>query len=167
VEPFIGELRLMSFAIAPRGWAFCDGQLLPISPNQPLFSLLGTSFGGDGRTTFALPDLRGRTPMHRRLAGEPRHGDRQGREQHALAHAEMPVHSHAAAASAADANTPLPQGSVLGAFNNGYASATDLVALAPGTVASAGSGTPHENRSPYLTLNWCIAVQGIFPSTGS
>ncbi len=160
-EPFLGELRLMSYTFAPRGWAPCNGQLLPINQNQALFALLGTTYGGNGQTTFALPDLRGRTPIHREPNGVAQ-GQRVGEEAHVLTVSEMPAHVHQAQASSSNANQPNP--SILAAANNVYAPPGDFTTLHPQTIAQAGGSQAHENRHPFLTLNWCIALQGIFPS---
>jgi microcystin-dependent protein len=162
-EPFIGELKLMSFNFAPRNWALCNGQFLQINQNQALFSLLGTMYGGNGQTTFALPDLRGRVPVH---AGNGwLQGQAAGEELHDVTLNELPTHTHALQASASDADATAPTGNLLAAANNGYAPATQqLTALRPGSIQSRGAGQAHENRHPYLTLSWCIAITGIFPS---
>ena len=166
MEPFLAEIRVTSFAFAPRGWALCNGQTLPINQNQALFALLGTTYGGNGITTFALPNLQGRAPMHR-SATHPL-GQSQGAELHTLTTAEMASHAHPLRASANVAASPSPAGGVLAAGARGgtpfYAAATNLVPLNPAAVASSGGGQPHENRAPYLTLNFIIALQGIFPS---
>ncbi|MBF6620472.1 MAG: phage tail protein [Patulibacter sp.] len=158
--PFLGELRLMSFNFPPKGWAQCSGQLLPINANQALFALLGTMYGGDGRVNFALPDLRGRAPVHR--GDGLTQGQRVGQEFHALTQGEMPEHLHVAAASASNTDQPTPK--ILGSANNLYGEPTNLTTLNPQTIASVGGGQPHENRQPALTLEWCIALVGIFPS---
>jgi microcystin-dependent protein len=158
-EPFLAELRLMSFDFPPKGWAACNGQLLPINQNQALFSLLGTMYGGNGQTTFALPDLRGRVPVHR---GTLTQGTRAGAEAHTLNVSELPAHTHVASASPQPGNQPVP--ATLAAANNAYGPPTDLTTLTPQTVTNIGGSQAHENRQPYLTLNWCIALQGIFPS---
>ncbi|MDX6512152.1 MAG: hypothetical protein QOE36_1656 [Gaiellaceae bacterium] len=162
--PFMGELRVMSFNFAPKGWAQCNGQVLPINQNQALFSLLGTTYGGDGRVNFALPDLRGRTPIH--VGNGFTQGERAGEEAHTLIQAEMPAHTHQLKASGANADTPVPVGSLLGHSNNTYTTpvAQSTTTLRPDSVANVGGSQPHENRNPFLTLNWCIALQGIFPS---
>lgn len=160
--PFLAELRLMSFVFAPKGWALCNGQLLPINQNQALFSLLGTTYGGDGRVNFALPDLRGRVPLH--YGNIISFGQRGGEEAHTLSLAELPQHSHSVVASLADGTVTTPGTNVLASYNNGYGAATSLVGLSPSTIANAGGSQPHENRSPFLTLSYVIALQGIFPS---
>jgi microcystin-dependent protein len=161
-EPFLGEVRIMSFGYAPRGWATCDGQVMPINQNQPLYSLLGTTFGGDGNVTFALPDLRGRTPIHRGDGYQP--GARGGEQAHTLGIAELPNHAHALNASQTNANAPTPANAMFGTSNNMYAAPSNLTALRPQTVANVGGSQPHENMQPYMTLSFCIALQGIFPS---
>lgn len=162
-EPFLSEIRLMSFTFAPKGWAQCNGQLLPINQNQGLFSLLGTTFGGDGRVNFALPDLRGRVPIH---VGSGRVlGESGGAHSHTLSVAELPDHVHAVnAASKATGGSASPSGNVLGGGNNVYARTGGDTTLHPGTVQSVGGSQAHLNAQPFLTLNFCIALQGIFPS---
>ena len=163
-EPFLSEIRLMSFSFAPRGWASCDGQLLPINQNQALFSLLGTTFGGDGRVNFALPDFRSRTPLH--VGGGHTLGERGGEQAHTLSQAELPQHTHAvAASSSASGGTASPNGNYLGGANNAYhPPGATLTTLRPDTVTNAGGGQAHLNMQPYLTVSFCIALQGIFPS---
>lgn len=167
-EPFLAEIRIVGFNFAPRGWAFCDGQILPINQNQSLYSLLGTTYGGDGRTSFALPDLRGRVPIHvgRSDGGtEHREGQKSGEETHTLAANEMPEHSHVARASSDDGDNPIVSGNVFGSFNNLYHSpSSSLVQLRAGTTTNVGGGQAHDNMQPYLALNFCIALQGLFPS---
>jgi microcystin-dependent protein len=161
-EPFMAELRLFSFNFAPKGWAMCNGQLLSIAQNQALFSLLGTTYGGNGSTTFALPEMRGRIPLH---MGEGLVlGESLGEESHTLLISEMPEHLHILNASGADGDSPLVTDTLLGAFNNGYRQPDQLTTLLPSTVSNAGGSQPHENRQPFTALNWCIALQGIFPS---
>jgi microcystin-dependent protein len=163
-EPFLAEIRIVGFNFAPRGWAFCDGQILPINQNQSLYSLLGTTYGGDGRTTFALPDLRGRVPIH---VGEGyREGQKGGSETVALTREQMPNHSHEAKASSDPASTPVPTGNVLASSAPGefYHRASDLVPLERGTIGTVGGGQGHNNMQPFLALNFCIALQGLFPS---
>ncbi len=164
-EPFLAEIRLMSFTFAPRGWALCDGQLLPINQNQALFSLLGTTYGGDGRVNFALPDLRGRAPIH--FGNGHTLGERGGEQSHTLSVSELPAHTHALNASSAEADTPIPGNDLLARTRNEiYAplSPTNTSAMAPGTVANAGGSQAHSNMQPFLTISFCIALQGIFPS---
>jgi microcystin-dependent protein len=162
-EPFLSEIRMMSFNFPPRGWAFCNGQLLPINQNQALFSLLGTTFGGDGRVNFALPDLRGRTPIH--VGDGHTLGERGGEQAHTLSISELPTHVHSANASSVSADNPIPTGAVLGAsLNEIYAAPSNLTALAAGTVANTGGSQAHLNMQPFLTISFCIALQGIFPS---
>lgn len=162
-EPFLSEIRLFSFEFAPKGWALCNGQLLPINQNQALFSLLGTTYGGDGRINFALPDLRGRIPIH---AGNGfTLGQRGGEQAHTLSISELPTHSHAVSASSTTADAPVPTGDLLAAGTGPvYAPAGNLVSLASGHVANVGGSQAHLNMQPFLTLNFCIALQGIFPS---
>lgn len=166
-EPFLSEIRIMSFDFPPKGWALCNGQLLPINQNQALFSLLGTTFGGDGRVNFALPDLRARTPIH---AGSSHTlGERGGEPAHTLSVAELPTHTHVANGTSSAADAQVPGGNLLGAvdnatFGDAYAPAASLVAMAPGTVANAGGSQAHLNMQPFLTISFCIALQGIFPS---
>jgi microcystin-dependent protein len=169
-EPFLSEIRLMSFVFAPRGWALCNGQLLPINQNQPLFSLLGTTFGGDGRVNFALPDLRGRTPIH---AGSGHTlGERGGEQAHTLSIAELPTHTHTLRGSSDGASTFAPPNQVLarGQASNGnpinYYAVTNanLVAMQAASITNTGGSQAHLNMQPFLTLSYCIALQGIFPS---
>jgi microcystin-dependent protein len=164
--PYLAEIRLTSFLFAPRGWAMCNGQLLPINQNQALFALLGTTYGGDGRTNFALPNLQGRAPMH--FSATHALGEVGGEASHTLTAAEMPAHVHTLRASGKAAATSSPNGAVLAAVPRGgtpaYAASGNLVPLNPAAVASSGGSQPHENRAPYLTLNFIIALQGIFPS---
>jgi microcystin-dependent protein len=162
-EPYLGELRLMSWAGRPKGWAQANGQFLPINQNQALFALLGTMYGGNGQTTFALPDLRGRVAVH--VQGNTlAQGTAMGRESHTLVQAEMPAHSHVVVASSANGNQAAPSGNLLAAALNQYHPPSDLTTLVPATVTNVGGSQAHENRPPHLVLNWCIALQGIFPS---
>jgi len=163
-EPFLSEIRIMSFVFAPRGWALCNGQLLPINQNQALFSLLGTTFGGDGRVNFALPDLRGRTPIH--VGSGHTLGEKGGEQAHTLSIAELPTHTHVLTASSNNATTDTPAaGVVLGAPGlDAYRAPTNLVAMEPGIVGNVGGSQAHLNMEPFLTLSFCIALQGIFPS---
>ena len=163
-EPFLSEIRIMSFEFAPKGWALCNGQLLPINQNQALFSLLGTTFGGDGRVNFALPDLRSRTPIH--VGSGHTLGERGGEQTHTLSIAELPQHTHNLNASANDATTDTPAANVVlaKAALDLYRSPTSPVAMEPGVVQNAGGSQAHLNMQPFLTLSFCIALQGIFPS---
>jgi microcystin-dependent protein len=164
-EPFLSEIRLMSFGFAPKGWAQCNGQLMQINQNQALFSLLGTTFGGDGRTTFALPDFRARTPIH--VGSGHTLGEKGGEQAHTLSIGELPQHLHVLNASAATGTSAIPSNSVglaTSANYEQYRGATTLVAMNPGSVTSVGGSQAHENMQPYLTINFCIALQGIFPS---
>lgn len=162
-EPFLGEVRMMSFNFAPRGWATCDGQTLPINQNQSLYSLLGTTYGGDGRTTFMLPDLRARVPMH--FDGSHPMGQSAGEASHTLTPQEIPSHTHGPLhASGNDGGAPVAAGGVLATANNVYAAPGNPVLLNAGVISSAGDGQPHENRQPFLTINFCMAIQGLFPS---
>ena len=159
-EPFLGEIKLVGFNFPPRGWAQCDGQLLPINQNQSLYSLLGTTYGGDGRTTFALPDLRGRVPIH--VGNGHNEGQKSGEERHALNLSEMPQHKHLRATSNS-ADSPNPDGRSLAHSDvAAYDSSENLETMKP--PATAGGGQPHENMQPYLVVNFVIALQGLFPS---
>ena len=162
-EPFLSEIRIMSFNFAPKGWAQCNGQLLPINQNQALFSLLGTTYGGNGQTTFALPNNQGRTPLH--MGGGHTLGEQGGEQAHTLTVQEMPTHTHpvTATSNAADLNVAT-NASRLGSVNNGYTPAANLVAMSPQEVTNSGGSQPHLNMQPFLALNFCIALQGIFPS---
>jgi microcystin-dependent protein len=161
-EPFLSEIRIMSFGYAPKGWAMCNGQLLPINQNQALFSLLGTTFGGDGRVNFALPDVRGRTPIH--VGSGHTLGERGGEQAHTLSIAELPTHTHSLNASNTNAATNSPNNAVLANATAVYHSPTSLTSLNPGSVTNTGGSQAHLNMQPFLTLNFCIALQGIFPS---
>jgi microcystin-dependent protein len=172
--PFLGEVRVVSFNFAPKGWALCNGQLLPINQNQALFSLLGTTYGGDGITTFALPDLRGRSPLH--FGTNPAdgtnstQGENGGEETHTLTLAELAAHTHKAVASAASPGSQTsPAGNTWANGNLAAYSPNATVALAAQAVGPAGGGAggaaqPHENMAPFLVLNFIIAINGIFPS---
>ncbi|HKS23046.1 MAG TPA: tail fiber protein [Thermoanaerobaculia bacterium] len=161
-SPFMGEIRLVSFNFAPQGWAMCNGQLLPINQNQALFSLLGTTFGGNGQTTFALPDLRGRAPIH--VGSGHTLGEKAGEQAHTLTIAELPTHTHSALANSGNSTTPIPGGNLLGAANNLYAANTNLVALGPDMIANVGGSQAHQNMQPFIIVTYCIALQGLFPS---
>jgi len=161
-EPFLSEIRIMSFGFAPKGWATCDGQLLPINQNQALFSLLGTTYGGDGRVNFGLPDLRGRAPIH--MGSGHTLGERGGEQTHTIVTSEMPQHPHFAYASSANGGTTFANNNVLAAALNAYAGAANPTALDPSSLANTGGSQAHQNMQPFLTLSFCIALQGIFPS---
>lgn len=161
-EPFLSEIKIMSFGFPPKGWALCDGQLLPINQNQGLFSLLGTTYGGDGRVNFGLPDLQGRTPMH--MGSGHTLGERGGEQAHTLSISEIPTHTHTASAVSTAGNDPIPTGNYLGSADNTYGPAQTLTSLQPGTVGATGGSQAHLNMQPFLTLSFCIALQGIFPS---
>ena len=165
-EPFIAEIRIVGFNFPPLGWAFCNGQILPIIQNTALFSLIGTIYGGDARTSFALPDLRGRTPIHMG-DGHPL-GQRGGRETITLTVDQIPAHTHAGRASSQEAVTDSPSGAIPAAgaedtnLYTGFGS-TNTVMLRTGTIANAGGGQSHNNMQPFIALSFCIALQGIFP----
>ncbi len=161
-EPFLSEIRIMSIEFAPKGWALCNGQLLPINQNQGLFSLLGTTFGGDGRVNFALPDLRARTPIH--VGSGHTLGERGGEQAHTLSIAELPTHTHVAQATSSNATLAPSAGNLMASTSNGYAAAANLTSLLPSTIGNVGGSQAHLNMQPFLTLNFCIALQGIFPS---
>lgn len=169
-EPYLGQITMVAFNFAPRGYAECDGQIVQISQNQSLFSLLGTTYGGDGRTSFALPDLRGRTPVHfGNGTGVPPYslGQRGGTEAVALSTGQMPAHRHGLRASndAPSSDSPdgtLPARTEAAAYST--ASGASTVAMAPGAIGSNAGGQPHANMQPFLTITFCIAVQGVFPS---
>lgn len=162
-EPFLSEIRIFSFVFAPKGWALCNGQLLPINQNQALFSLLGTTFGGDGRVNFALPDNRGRTPIH--VGSGHTLGEKGGEQAHTLSISEIPTHTHVFVGSNNPADLPQSDGtSYLGQINNTYGAAANLVALSPECITNTGGSQAHLNMQPFLTLSFCIALQGIFPS---
>ena len=163
-EPFLSEIRIMSFAFPPKGWALCDGQLLPINQNQALFSLLGTTFGGDGRVNFGLPDLRGRTPLH--VGSGHSLGERGGAQAHTLSIAELPTHTHVLNGTTnTSANTPTNT-TVLGksAPQAAYGAPAGLAAMDARSIANIGGSQAHLNMQPFLILSFCIALQGIFPS---
>ena len=160
--PFLSEIRIFSFNFPPKGWALCNGQLMPINQNQALFSLLGTTYGGDGINNFALPNLQGRMPIHQG-AGFPL-GQAKGEQTHTLVDAEMPQHSHSATASSAPANVGGAPGNFWANGNQPAYASNSNVLLAPATVNNIGGNQPHDNMPPYLVLNFCIALSGIFPS---
>ncbi|MCA8992081.1 MAG: phage tail protein [Planctomycetaceae bacterium] len=163
-EPFLAEIKIVGFNFAPRGWAFCDGQILPINQNQSLYSLLGTTYGGDGRTNFALPDLRSRVPIHK-SAGHPL-GEKGGQETHTLSVPEMPQHTHPfkGTTDAATARNAVGQGFLGKASVAAYRTDGTAVSLNGATINNVGGSQAHENRQPFLGLAFCIALQGLFPS---
>jgi len=161
-EPFLGEIRIASFKFAPKGWALCNGQFLPINQNQALFSLLGTNYGGNGTTTFGLPDLRGRMPLS--FGGPYVIGQQGGSESHTIRLQELPEHTHMVTASANTGNRSSPSDNLPAASHGAYAPGPDA-SLAPASVTNAfGTAQPHYNMPPYLALNFIIALTGIFPS---
>jgi microcystin-dependent protein len=161
-EPFLSEIRIMSFNFAPKGWALCNGQLLPINQNQALFALLGTTYGGNGQTNFALPNLQGRTPIH--VGSGHNLGETGGQEATTLNITQMPSHTHLAASVTGSATTSSPTGAYLAASTAVYHAPSNLTTLHPATITTVGGGQAHMNMQPFLTLNFCIALQGIFPS---
>ncbi len=168
-DPFVAEIRIFPFNFPPRGWAFCDGQLLPLSQNTALFSLLGTTYGGNGKSNFALPDMQGNAPMHPGQGpGLSLHdlGEIGGSETVTLLQSEMPAHSHAWNVQAGDPGedrTPIGEALARSVGGNLYGPAVNLVTMAPQALAPAGGDQSHNNMMPYLTLNFCIALQGVFP----
>jgi microcystin-dependent protein len=173
VDPFLAEIRIFPFNFAPKGWAFCNGQLMPISQNTALFSLLGTTYGGDGKSTFALPNMQGNAPMHPDQGpGLSLHdlGEQSGTEFVTLLDSEMPTHSHTLQCGGnfvvADSN--IGSGNIIAKSSGGnvYVPAASLTQLAFQTLTPAGGSLPHNNMMPYLTLNFCIALQGVFPPRG-
>jgi microcystin-dependent protein len=170
MDPFVAEIRIFPFNFAPKGWAFCDGQLLPLSQNTALFSLLGTTYGGNGKSNFALPNMQGNVPMHPGQGpGLSLHdlGETGGSETVTLLESEIPAHSHALMCQGAPADTPTPIGDsfarVIGATPYLPPAGAPLVAMSANALAPAGGDQPHNNMQPYLTLNFCIALQGVYP----
>jgi microcystin-dependent protein len=167
-EPFLAEICIVGFNFAPRGWAMCDGQILPINQNQSLYSLLGTTYGGDGRSNFGLPNLRGRTPIH--VSSAHAQGSKGGVEAQELQEKEMPAHNHAFRASDASATQPGPTGNLLArsSLASGLVYSTDLevqdAPLSAQAIADTGGGQGHNNMQPFLALHFLIALQGLFPS---
>ncbi|QAU37163.1 phage tail protein [Bradyrhizobium guangdongense] len=173
MDPFVAEIRMFGFNFPPKGWAFCDGQLLPISQNTALFSLLGTTYGGNGISNFQLPNMQGSAPMHPGQGpGLSLHdlGEMGGTETVTLLETEMPIHSHAVESAPANfpgnSNVPTGNSFAKSAQGNAYIPAASLVTMSPQTIGIAGGGLPHNNMQPYLTLNFCIALQGVFPPRG-
>src|SRR5947208_1499075 len=163
-QPFMGEIKIISWNFAPKGWAYCNGQQLPINQNQALFSLLGTMYGGNGQTTFALPDFRGRVPVH--MGGGFIEGQAGGEEFHTVTQSEMPAHNHFVQATEVDANAATPSAAIFGKngsqpYQSSFAAAPTLH---PSTISNTGGSQPHEHRHPSLVLGFIIALQGAFPS---
>jgi microcystin-dependent protein len=172
-DPFVAEIRIFPFNFAPKGWAFCDGQLLPLSQNTALFSLLGTTYGGDGKSNFALPDMQGNAPMHPGQGpGLSLHdlGETGGSETVTLLESEIPLHPHTSNAAADPSNAQIPdptESLSRSAGGSAYSTTTSgLVMMAPQILNPAGGDLPHNNMQPYLTLSFCIALQGVFPPRG-
>jgi microcystin-dependent protein len=164
-EPFLSEIRVFSFNFAPKGWTLCDGQLLPINQNQALFSLLGTTYGGNGTTNFGLPNLQGRVPIHTTNGGAHPLGEMGGTEIETLQVQHLPAHSHNLDARTGGPPTIMPAGAVMGAGDEAaYGPPVGLTTLRPDSIANTGGTQPHLNLQPLLVLNFCIALQGIFPS---
>ena len=165
-EQYMGEIRVVPFNFPPQGWAFCNGQLLPINQNQALFSLLGVRYGGNGQTNFALPDMRGRMPLHAGTGFVP--GQAGGEQAHTLTQAELPQHTHLLEANTALSTAMTPANALPGKKGrlgrDLYGAPTNVTGLHPASVTSAGASLPHENMQPFLTLNFVIALVGIFPS---
>jgi microcystin-dependent protein len=163
-EPFLGEIKIVSFNFPPKGWALCNGQFLPINQNQALFSLFGTTYGGNGQTTFALPNLQGRTPIH--VGSGFTQGEVGGEFAHTLNSAEMPQHSHFPQAATATPSTGNPSGNLWASNDKQvyFDPPGSLVTMAPQAISNVGGSQAHENMSPYLVLNFIVALQGIFPS---
>ena len=163
-EPFLAQISIVGFNFPPRGWAFCDGQILPINQNQSLYSLIGTTYGGDGRTSFALPDLRSRTPIH--MNAPQQLGNKGGSETTTLSVAEIAAHTHVARAQNAIGDTSDPEGHMLAetSVDLYHEATTALATMHSGTITNTGGGQAHDNMQPYLTLSFTIALQGLFPS---
>jgi microcystin-dependent protein len=163
-EPFLSEIRIMSFGFAPKGWALCDGQLLPINQNQALFSLLGTTYGGDGRVNFGLPNLQGRVPIH--VGNSHTLGERGGEQAHTLSISEIPTHTHTLNGSSNTGSLIIAAGNLHGTSPSQMYQAPDpnLAAMNPASVTNVGGSQAHLNMQPFLVLNFSIALQGIFPS---
>ena len=161
-EPFLSEIKIVSFNFPPKGWALCNGQLLPINQNQALFALLGTTYGGNGQTTFALPNLRGQVPIH--VGNGHTLGEKGGSTSTTINIQQLPQHLHALQATNANGAVSNPSNGYLGAVNSMYGPAAGLTTMQPASVTSVGGSQPHNNMMPYLVLNFIIALQGIFPS---
>ena len=160
--PFLGEIKIVGFNLAPKGWAMANGQLLPINQNQALFSLFGTMYGGNGQTTFALPDFRGRAPIH--VGAGFTQGQAAGQEFHTLTQSEMPAHNHFVQATATLPTTNVPAGALLAANNAAQYNTSPNTSLHPSTISNVGGSQPHENRQPFTVLTFIVALIGVFPS---
>lgn len=162
-EPYLGEIKIISWNFAPKGWAFCNGQLLAINQNQALFSILGTTYGGNGQTTFGLPNLQGRVPMH--MGNGFTEGQVGGEENHTLTTSEMPAHNHFPNCVSTTGNQAVPTNNLWASNSTSpYSDQPPNSAMNPANITSVGGSQPHTNMSPYLTLNFIIALVGIFPS---
>jgi microcystin-dependent protein len=161
-DPYLSEIRIVSFNYPPKNWAFCNGQLLPINQNQALFSLLGTTYGGNGQTNFALPNLQGKVPVHEGSGFTL--GETGGQVSHTITMPELPEHTHVMSVVTGNASTNAPAGALLASSNNAYQSPANLTAINPGSISSVGGSQAHTNLQPYLVLNFCISLTGIFPS---
>lgn len=161
-EPFLSEIKIVSFNFPPKGWALCNGQFLPINQNQALFALLGTTYGGNGQTTFALPNLRGTVPIH--MGNGHALGEKAGSTSVTVNIQQLATHLHALMGSPVNASGPTGGSNYFGVANNAYTTAGALLPISPTTVTSVGGSQPHNNMMPYLVLNFIIALQGIFPS---
>lgn len=160
--PFVGEIRIFTFNFPPKGWAFCNGQLLPINQNQALFALFGTTYGGDGRINFALPNLQGRVPFH--TGNGLTLGQVGGEMAHTLNISELPAHNHVPVGNSTSAGAASPAGNLWAGLSNGGYLSSPNAAMNPASILSTGGNQPHNNMAPYLTLTFCVALQGIFPS---
>jgi microcystin-dependent protein len=161
-EPFLGEIKIISWNFPPKGWTFCNGQLLPINQNQALFSILGTTYGGDGRVNFALPNLQGRMPVH--VGNGIVLGELGGETAHTLNISELPAHNHVPVGSNDQATLTAATNNLWGSDSSNPFTPTPIVAMNPACIGAVGGNQPHENMSPYLVLNFIIALQGLFPS---
>ncbi len=162
--PYLSEIRIMSFNYPPKGWAQCNGQTMAINQNAALFALLGTTYGGNGTTTFALPNLQGRVPIH--MGNGFVLGQLGGEAAHTLLTSEMPAHTHTPVGNSNNASAPSPAGNLWAAQSSGAYETSSNTSLNPASITNTGGSQPHDNMSPYLVLNFCIALQGIFPSQG-
>lgn len=166
MEPYLSQINMFGFNFSPRGWALCDGQVLPINQNQALFALIGNAFGGDGRTTLGLPEMRGRTPLFFGGPMSPHMGASGGAEAVAITSSTMPTHTHTVLANVTEATTNEPSGKVLATSSSGkeFYNTDSYVPMFSDAVSSVGGGQPHENMQPSLVVNFCMAIQGVFPS---